>query len=225
MPRPCDNFPPFQKKPPLLKLVVSNPPLIKKKTISQMTIPNTGFTAEIQMRSPSYYALVARDAFHCLDYELILKIHDHKDEEELETRSAICHFPNILVEELDASIGEDEIFYGMIIIQFQMKILKQMLLFCGSHNIINLVIYADETSEGHALGIYQSLAIYEDKFPTTTGVKTKMIIPASQKTSDKLTGLMEGANYNFREALWRNQRTNYAIKAYLKADPGLKFFS
>ena len=100
-----------------------------------------------------------------------------------------------------------------------------MILFCGTHNILNLVIYADETSEGHALGIYQSLAIYEDKFPTATGVKTKMIIPASQKTSDKLTHLMEDVNYSFRQALWRNQRTNYAIKAYLKADPGLKFFS
>lgn len=96
MPGLSDNFTPRQKKTPLLRLVISNPPLITKKVPSQITIPNTGFTTEVRMRSPPYYALVACDSFHHLDYELTLKIHDHKDEEQLETRSAICHFPNIL---------------------------------------------------------------------------------------------------------------------------------
>lgn len=219
-----DNSTPRQEKAPLLKLVVSNQPPIQKKNLPKIKISDTGFAAEIRMRSPSHYALVARDDFHGLSYELNLKIHEPNDGEELEARSAICHFPNILAEELDEFIEGNEMLYGMIIIQFQIKILKQVLLFCAAHNFLNLTIYADEMSEGYALVIYQSLATYEDKFPSGAGEKTKISIPVNQKTSDKLTHFMDEVNHGFRQALWRNQRTNYAIKAYLKSDPSLKFF-
>ena len=219
-----DNSTPTLEKASLLKLVVSNQSPIQKENSPKITISDTGFAAEVRMRSPYHYALVARDDFHGLSYELNMKIQEHNDGEELEARSAICHFPNILAEELDEFVEGDQMLYGMIIIQFQIKILKKILLFCATHNILNLIIYADETFEGYALVIYQSLAIYEDKFPSGAGEKTKISIQVNQKTSDKLAHLMDEVNHGFRQELWRNQRTNYAIKAYLKSDPSLKFF-
>ncbi len=219
-----DNFQLKKKEFSHLTLVVSTPPLVQKKKPSQAIKPNTGFTAEIRMRSPFYYALIARDPFHCLAYELILKIYNHEDEGELEPKSVICHFPNILSEALDEFIGGDETLYGMILIQFQMKILRQMLLFCHDHNTLNLIIYADDASEEHALRIYQSLTTYEDKFPTITGIKTKMLIPATQKTFDKLTNLINKVNQEFQQTLWENKDTNPSIRWYLKSNPDLKFF-
>lgn len=213
-----------QKKAPSLKLVVSNSSPIQKKNPSQTLDPNTGFIAEVRKRSHCHYVLVARDPFHYLDCEIVLEIHDNEDEEELEPRAVVCHFPNILAEELNEFVEEDETLYGMILIQFQMKLLEQILLFCRDHDALNLLIYVDDTSEGHAFGVYRSLVIYEDKVPTTTGTKTQMVIPTTQKTFDKWIDFMEQLNQNFRQTLWEDQRTNPSIRAYLKSNPCLKFF-
>jgi hypothetical protein len=90
----------------------------------------------------------------------------------IESRVVLCHFPNILTEQLNEFIEEDETLHGMIMVQFQMKILEQLLLFSSDHEALSLFIHTENTSEGHALGIYRKSAIYEDKIPTTTGTKT-----------------------------------------------------
>ena len=218
---------PSQKTTTHLKLVVSNSTLIQKKPLYQLRDPNAGFTAEVRKRGESHYVLVACDPFHALDCEIPLEICDDEDlldVYELKSRVVVCHFPNILTEQLNEFIEGDETLHGMIMVQFQMKILEQLLLFSSEHDASRLFIYTDNTSEGHALGIYQKSAIYEDKIPTRTGTKTQLIIPVTLETFDKLLDLNDHVNQDFRQILWENQASNPAIREYLKSNPGLKHF-
>ncbi|MDF3033180.1 MAG: hypothetical protein K0R76_134 [Alphaproteobacteria bacterium] len=219
MPKPVDSKP-KKKKTSHLKLVVSNPPL--DKDLFQATNSGMGFTAEVRKRGRSHYALIARDPFHHLGCQIILETHNNEDEKG--SKSVTCHFPDMVAEELNASVGEDETLYALILIQFQMKILTQILLFCQDHGVSNLIIYANDTPEGHALGIYDTLVVYEDKIPTLRGTKTQMVIPVTQETFSKWMDHMHQANQDFRQALWEDQRSNPSIRAYLKSDPTLKFF-
>ncbi len=220
---------------PHLKLVVSNSTPVQKKPLSQTRDPNTGFATEIQEKAHSRYVLVAYDPFHRLDCEIALEIRDNEDileiydygedEEQLEPRAVVCHFPNILAEELNEFVEGDETLYGMIIVQFQMKLLEQLLLFCSDHDASILLVHTDNTAEGHALEIYRSAAIYEDKIPTITGTKTQLVIPTTLENFDNLLDLMDDVNQDFRKMLWEDQSTNPAIREYLKSNPCLKYFS
>ncbi|MCE3230996.1 MAG: hypothetical protein K0R76_1550 [Alphaproteobacteria bacterium] len=215
-----DHSKPKKKKASHLKLVISNPP--PDKTLFNTKDSNTGFAAEIQKIGHSHYALIAHDPFHHLGYRIVLELHDNQDEEG--PKSVTCHFPDMVAEELNQFVGEDETLYALILIQFQMKILTQILLFCQDLNVLNLIIYANDTSEGHALGIYDILVAYEDRIPTLAGTKTQMVIPVTRKTFNKWVDHMKQANQDFRQALWEDQRCNPSIQAYLKLDPTLRFF-
>ncbi len=212
-----------QKSPPHLKLVVSNPP-VENKNPSQIINSNTGFTAEIQEKDHPYYTLVARDPFHRLGCEIVLEIHDGEEEEELEPRSLVCHFPNILGEELNEFVEGDETLYGMIMVQFQLKLLEQLLLFASNQHALYLLVQVDSGTEGHALEVYRSLVTHEDKIPTKTGKKIQMLIPATVESFDKLIDLIDHINRDFRQMLWEDQRNNPVIRDYLTSNPCLKFF-
>jgi hypothetical protein len=165
-------------------------------------------------------------ALEIRDDEDILEIYDYdEDEEQMEPRVVVCHFPNILAEELNEFVEGDETLYAMIMVQFQMKLLEQLLLFCSEHDASTLFVYTDNSPEGHALEIYRSAAIYEDKIPTITGTKTQLVIPASLENFDKFLDLTDQVNQDFRQMLWEDQSTNPAIRKYLRESPCLKYFS
>lgn len=214
----------LQKKASHLKLVVSNPPPLQEKKPSQTINSTTGFTAEIRKEEHSPYTLIARDPFHRLECKIVLEIHDREDDEEMEPRTVACYFPPIAGEELNKFIEEDETLYGMIMIQFQMKLLERILLFASGHDALSLLISVDYGCEGHALEVYRSLVIHEDKVPAITGTQAQMVIPTNQKTFDKLIDLMDHVNQDFRQMLWEDQRGNPAIREYLKSNPCLKYF-
>ena len=213
-----------QKSPPYLKLVVSNPPSAENKNPPQTINSNTGFTSEIREKQPPHYTLVASDPFHRLDCEIALEIHDHENEEEWEPRSVVCHFPHILGKELNEFIEGDETLYGMIMVQFQLKLLEQLLLFASNQDALNLLVQVDNGSEGHALEVYRSLVTHEDKIPIKTGEKIQMLIPATVESFDKLIDLVDHINRDFRQMLWEDQRNNPVIRDYLTSNPCLKFF-
>lgn len=211
-------------KPCHLRLVVSNPAPVQEKNLPQTVNSNTGFTADIHKEEHSSYTLITRDSFHRLKCKIALEIHDREDEEEREPRTVACHFPHIAGEELNELVEDDETLYGMIMIQFQLKILEQILLFASGQNTLTLVISVDHESERHALEVYRSLVIHEDKIPTLTGIQTQMVIPTNPKTFDKLIDLMDHINQDFRQMLWEDQRDNPAIREYLKSNPCLTYF-
>jgi len=204
-----------------LELVVSNSNPLQEPSSSQTTRSNShvnpSFTAEVHVRGPNLYSLLARDPSHYLECELILET-EAKEADSFEAVAVICHFPNISDEKLQDLIWLDDTLYGIIMIQFQIKLLEQLLLFCATHYASKLIIFADDV-QADALGVYQDFLTYKDQTLIYKGEKTEMVIPADRATFDAWIDFMEKITIDFRQTLWREQRSNPIIRQYLKNHP------
>ena len=127
----------------------------------------------------------------------------------------ICHFPNISDEKLNDYVWGNETLLGMILIQFQMKIMEQLLTFCENQYASSLVVYADDT-EADSLGIYREF-LFTDGYSLPRVVDNpKIIIPINEQTNQKWAEYRTKVDSQFRQTLWREQRLNPAIRQYLK---------
>lgn len=186
-----------------------------KKT-SQETGSNNArasFSAEVRVKGPYLYEMILQDLSHYLTCNLILEVEENN--QGYEEKTVICHFPTLSDEELSDFVEGDEALCDMIMVQFQMKILEQLLLFCASHYASTLVIFADD-AQADDLGVYQDFLTYEDQTLTSKGEKTEMVIPADRETFDAWIDFMDDINRKFQQSLWHDQRSNPVIRQYLK---------
>jgi hypothetical protein len=203
--------PPLSKKvPPQLKLVVSNPAPVQETSLFPSMPSNAGFTAEVRKRGFDLYEMNLQDPFHSLECELILDIEKNGNE-----MTVVCHFPSIL-NESHRLLDEDETLYGIIMVQFQMKVLEQLFMFCTNHNASRLSIYMDD-DQAEGFGVYQDFLTHCDETLTENGEQTEMVISTDQKAFDKWRSFMTKTNLEFEQGLWREQRFNPAIRHYLKS--------
>lgn len=199
---------------PQLKLVVSNcDPLPIEPTNTKNQHVSSSLIANVHLRGPYLYEMTIEDPSHYLECDLILEVEEAHDE--FESARVICHFPNISNEKLDDLVEGDETLLGMILVQFQMKILEQLLLFCATHYASKLVIFVDD-AQADELEIYRDFLAYEDQTITPQGEKTEMIIPADREAFDQWIDFMEDVTIKFRQTLWREQKNNLAIRQYLE---------
>jgi hypothetical protein len=208
-----------QSAPAKLKLVVSNPsPLPVHQEKLSRNIRNSeaasAFTAEVQLRGPWLYEMQIRDPSYYLKCNLSLEVEEAQNE--FEPGKVICHFPVIKEGQLRAFVEEDEVLYSTLMVQFQMKVMEQLLLFCGDYSVSQLVIYTDDAQAGE-LGIYDDFLVYQDQTITSQGEKTKMVIPTDTETFDDWIDFMEEANLRLVQGLWNEQKYNPVIRAYLKS--------
>ena len=202
------------KQPPRLKLAVSNPAPVSGNTpvTSDPAPSNTGFNAEVRNIGTQIYEMNIQDPFHDLGCGLILEI-----EKSIEETVAVCHFP-VILNESNKFLDEDEELYGAIILRFQMKVLEQLFMFCVNHDASRLTIYMDD-AQAEGFGIYDDFLSHYDETLTENGEKTEMVISTDQKTFDKWLAFMAETNLNLEQELWREQRSNLAIRNYLKSRP------
>lgn len=200
-----------EKKPSHLKLVVSNPDSAQDKAPapSESAPSNAGFTAGVRNIGPQIYEMNIQDPFHDLKCNLFLDIETDRGE-----MAVVCHFPNIL-NESNQFLEEDEMLYGVIMVQFQMKILEQLFLFCGDHEASRLMIYMDD-APAEGFEIYHHFLAHQDRNLTTDGEQTTMVISVNVETLDRLRSFMTENNLKLEQGLWREQRFNPAIRQYLK---------
>lgn len=201
---------PAKKALPQLKLVVSNSAPVQDSPVSQPMPSNAGFSAEVKKRGFDLYEMTIQDPFHSLECELILDLERNGSE-----IIAVCHFPSIL-NKSHKLLDEDETLYGIIMVQFQMKILEQLFIFCTDHNASQLSIYMDD-DQAEGFGVYQDFLTHCDETLTEKGEQTEMVIPTDQKTFDKWHSFMKKTNLEFEQGLWREQRSNPVIRYYLKS--------
>jgi hypothetical protein len=198
---------------PTLKLVISNPdPVQEAPAVSQRVLSTKSFTAKVKKKGANLYELNIRDPFHELGCDLILDIEENRGE-----TVAVCHFP-VILNKPNRFLDEDENLYGIIMLQFQMKVLEQLFLFCIKHNAFQLTIYMDD-AEAEGFRIYDDFLSHYDETITENGEKAEMVIPTDRKTFDKWFGFMTEMNLKLEQDLWREQRTNPAIRHYLKSRP------
>jgi hypothetical protein len=200
---------------PKLKLVVSNPPPVQENAPPSRPVASKAeFMVDVKKRGFDLYEMTIQDPFHDLEGELMLEI--ERNPSQPAPRTVVCHFPAILLQEGNKLMGQDELLYGLVMVQFQMKILEHLLLFCAKHNASHLVIYMDD-DQVEGFGIYQDFLIHQDPTWTKNGEQTEMVIPANKETIDDWMVFMAATTLGFEQELWREQRSNPAIRHYLKS--------
>ena len=201
----------------MLKLVYqANPiqePPVQEPT---MPLPPTPFAATVHSSGHNLYVMEARDTSHYLTCDLTLEIEE--EHHNSGARTIVCHVPQISDELLNTYIWEDETLYAIILIQFQMKIMKELFMFCQNHYVSRLILYPDDT-DSDDFGILQDFLIQEEQIHNEDDEKTKMVVPANSETFDTWIEFMNEANIRFQQTLWRNQRKNPAIRHYLISHP------
>jgi hypothetical protein len=198
-----------------LKLVVSNPPLTQNaQSPLQSKTPKTEFTVEVKNRGPYLYEMAIYEPSHYLECTLTIEIEESRDG--LKPGQVICHFATIEDESLRDFVEEDETLYGMIMVQFQMKVLEQLLLFCGKHYVSQLILYTDDR-QAEQLGVYEAFLIDQNQPLSMRGEKTEMVIPVNPKIFADWLNFMAQTTVKFMQELWREQPSNPIIRDYLKS--------
>lgn len=201
----------------MLKLVPKDEPAPSLDPQELMDFSSRGpFTSEVQMQGPSLYTMVAKDPSHFLECELILEVIKNQDGDD--SNVVICHFPNISDEILNAFVWEDDTLYAIVMIQFQLKILKQLFLFCASHFAESLIIYSDD-QQAEDLEIYRDFLAYEDLDYEPTNDIMEMRIPTNLCAYEVFVEFMDIITLKFKQSLWQYQRINPAFQQYLKFHP------
>lgn len=199
-----------------LKLVVSNSvPTPDIPVSSRPASSNSGFTAKVKKRGVDFYEMNIQDPFHDLECDLILEVERNDS-----GTTIACHFPSIL-DEPHQFLNENETLYGIVMLQFQMKVLEQLFLFCATHGASYLAIYMDD-DQAEGFGILQDFLIYCDETWTENGEKTEVLLSTDQEDFDKWRHFMEKTNLMLEQDLWCKQRSNPTIRRYLKSRPLLK---
>lgn len=204
----------------MLKLISSNPTFNiefyeKPQKIIQ-PIERIPFASEVLPQGPNLYVIRAQDLSHYLECDLTLEVEDGQDENE--PNSVICHFPNIADEDMNRFINYDETLYDILMLEFQMKVLKQLLHFCTTHYASILTIYADD-AQADTLKIYRDLLNSTNPTFPQNEERAEIIIKLNQYTMDSWTNFMNQAILEFKQTLWQEQRINPAIRLYLKSHP------
>jgi hypothetical protein len=197
-----------------LKLVVSNPtPIGDTQASSQSKTVKTEFTVEVKNRGPYLYEMSIQDPVHCLECTLTIEIEETHDG--LKPGQVICHFATIEDESLRDFVNEDETLYGMVMVQFQMKVLELLLLFCSKHYVSQLILYTDDR-QAEQLGIYEDFLLHQNQTLTLQGEKTEIFIPVNPKIFADWLNFMAQTTVKFMQELWREQSSNPIIREYLK---------
>jgi hypothetical protein len=136
------------------------------------------------------------------------------EEEEYLVRILTCNFPSIDVSRFNEKVGVDEYLQGILMVQFQLKILEHLFLFCEEKEAVNLILTFNETDLDY-LEIYRGFFIFEEEVITARGMQTKIIIPTEAKTYDDVIDFIDDVDTDLRQTLWHGQKFNPVFRKYL----------
>lgn len=183
------------------------------------------FLFDFQEFSPCLHVFRTRDYTHGLLCEMTLEVKEifvSREEEKREggylTPVAACSFPAISLQKLHEKTGFDGYLQELLMGQFQLKLLEQLLLFCEEKGATNLVLTANDAVHGAGLDylkFYRFFLVSEEQVATSRGEETQIMIPAAAGTCDKVVDFMDKIDREFRCALWRGQSINPAFRDYL----------
>jgi hypothetical protein len=172
----------------------------KKRTFREEVIASIlpHFGAKTQLMGLSSYTMIARDVSHYLSCALTLEVQASDDESEF--GGVICHFPVIQEQYLEAFVWEDELLVNMVMMQFYLKILERLFIFCSNHNALKLIIHAN-AHEAKKLSVYEKFAIHTEEIISHHGRTKTLAIQVNTDTYSQLIDDMEKTADDFREIL------------------------
>lgn len=209
----------------MLNLIITHP--FKGNILPQKreTPPLDGsFICDFQEFSPNLYAFRVKDPTHELDCELILEVKKSFLclEEEGEKHSYLapvvaCGFPTINLQRFNEKTGFDTYFQRLVMAQFQLNILEQLLLFCNQNDADNLVLTINEEYLDY-LEIYRCFFVSARQVTTARGEQTEIMIPTDTNTYDRVVDFIDKIDREFRCTLWRMKSCNPVVREYLKSN-------
>lgn len=210
----------------MLKLIVTNARSIHRTILPQKidTKPlchNDSFVFHFQELSPNLYVFRAKDYAHDLSCEMPVEVTEtfvsmeNDDEEGGYFAPAVsCNFPTISLEKLNKKIDFNNYIRGILVRQFQLNILEQLLLFCDEKRAAKLILTMTNIELDY-LEIYSRFFISEERVLTSKGEQIQVVIPTDVHTYDEIVDFVDELEQDFRKILWREQRTNPAFREYL----------
>jgi len=214
----------------MLKLVINNSALISKGALSKQSeeidygleaSPIGTLLFDCMNIASSLYIFRARDLDHNLTCEMSLELtdgfafsRDDISEEKYLVPSMTCNFPSIDVSRFNEKVCWDEYLQGTIMVQFQLKILEQLLLFCEEKDVAQLFLTTNNVNYDD-LEIYRHFAVTEEQVIAAGEDQTKIVIPTDLESYDEVIEFMDKVDEDFRQTLWRNQKANPTFREYL----------
>jgi len=175
--------------------------------LSSSKVPS--FVVELGLKTPVLYTMVIQDPLNHLDVKLMLELSEESDE--FESGIVTCHFPRISGSEMKKMMWDDEILCRITMVQYLMKIMDELLLFCSHHNASNLRIYTDP-EQANELEVYQDFVVYTDHVLREEGEKIELIILTDPEIFDEWLDYKERVNCKFRQFLERTEAANLTSK-------------
>lgn len=213
----------------MLKLIINNSNTFHRDALSKeikikQTVPNlssqNSFLFDFQETSENLYAFRAQDLDHELSIEMNLERKERFScsgegkEEDYLVPVITCDFPHIDVQKLQEKVLGDQYLQGILMFQFQLRILEQLFLFCERKDAVNLILTIHDTDLDY-LEIYRRFVFSEEEIITERGEQTEICISTDIETYDEVLDFMDRVDRNLRQTLWRGQKTNPAFQKYL----------
>lgn len=191
------------------------------------TLSNS-FLVHIKELSQNLHSFMAKDYTHELLCEMPLEVkeifvslEDEGEDGGYLAPVVACSFPSINLQKLNEKTGFDGYLQELLMGQFQLKILEQLLLFCEQHDTVNLMLnFKDAVNDADLdyLKFYRRFLVSEEQVTTSRGEETQIMIPTDVDTYDSIVDFMDKIDREFRCALWRGQSINPAFRDYLKSN-------
>jgi hypothetical protein len=210
----------------MVKLIINNTyplnggGLASQETETKPLSLNDSFLVDFQGFLPNLYIFRTKDYTRELLCEMTLELKEilvcpeEEDEGHLAPVVA-CSFPALSLQKLNEKVGFDDYLQRMLMVQFHLKVLEQLLLFCEQQGAVSLIL---TVKDADSLEIYRRFLIAEDPVNVSGEEQVQVVIPVDGETYDKVADFMDKIDREFRCALWRGQSINSAFREYLKSN-------
>jgi hypothetical protein len=212
----------------MLKLIVNNTNPIYGNDLSKdletnqsplLSPPLQTFLVDFQEFSKNLFVFRAQDINLNLKFEMTLELKEGFASSEKEAQEHLvpivtCNFPSIDVSHFNEKVYWDEYLQGILMFQFQLKILEQLFLFCEEVDAANLTMTFNDTDHDY-LEIYRRFFTTEEEFTTSRGLQTKIVIQTDVRTYDDVIDFLDEVDTDLRQTLWHDQKSNPAFRKYL----------
>lgn len=209
----------------MLNLIINNTHPFKGNILPQkreMPLSSDSFICDFQEFSPNLHAFRVKDCTHELDCELVLEVkksfvflEKSGEKDPYLTTVVTCSFPTINLQRFNEKTGFDSYLQRLVMAQFQLNILEQLLVFCEQKDAGNLALAINDDNLGY-IEIYSRFFVSASQVTTEKEEQTEAMIPTGTNTYDRVVDFIDKIDREFRCALWRQQRYNSDIREYLK---------
>jgi len=208
----------------MLKLVINNTQPQSKQPFLQSgegVGAKNSFFVNFRPLSQSLYAVSAYDLGHGLACEMNIEIkesyvYSQENGEDCNylVPMALCNFPSIDTQRLNEKVCWDEYLQGSLMIQFQLKILEQILLFCEGKEATHLTLTLNAHNDDY-LEVYRPFALSKEHITTTKDDQIEILMSTDTQTYDNVVDSIEEFDSDFQKTLWRHQKTNPIMRRYI----------